>query len=65
MVFLIETNVRILHLLHFSSCDAGFGMPTQRDIHATGPPTGNRLSPIGSDGLLVDLEILSEPSPSL
>jgi len=43
----------------------GFGIATQLDVHATGPPTGNRLSPIGSDGLLVDLEILSEPSPSL
>ena len=65
MVSLIETNVRFLHLVHFSSRDAavfilipmrpGFGIPTQLDVHALGSPTGNRLSPIGSDGLLVDL----------
>jgi hypothetical protein len=40
-------------------------MPTQIDVHATVPPTGNGLSIIGADGLLVDLEILNEPSPSL
>ena len=48
MIFLVETNVRFLHLVHFSGCDAGFCTPTQLDVHATGPPTGNRLSHIRS-----------------
>ena len=40
----------------------GFGLPTQLDVHVMETPLSNIFPSIWNDGLLVDLEFLSEPS---